>query len=143
MQPTSLKCCGSARLHARLAGLPGLRWTLAQHLELQGQGAWDAQELWLQQGVRAEGCWLPQLLNSKENTRLAEGELQKDSAADVPLACAAHLPVLMELCGLSPALSMAFGHACPHRCLLPGLWDGGGPWLSLSSRLTQQKTSPG
>lgn len=45
----------------------------------------DAQELWLQWGVRAECCWPPQLLSSRENARLGEGELQKGSAADVPL----------------------------------------------------------
>lgn len=54
------------------------------------------------------------LLASGKNARLGEGELQKDAAADVPLvpvevrqACVALLPVLMELCTLSPALSMA------------------------------------
>lgn len=30
----------------------------------------DAQGCWLQQAVRAEYCWLPQLLSSRENTRL-------------------------------------------------------------------------
>lgn len=70
----------------------------------------------------------PQLLTSRENARLGEGELQEDSAAVVPVvpvevrwACAAHLPALMERYGLSPALPVACGRSCPRWCLLPGV----------------------
>lgn len=76
----------------------------------------------------AEGLTPPQLLTSRENARLGEGELQEDSAAVVPVvpvevrwACAAHLPALMERYGLSPALPVACGRSCPRWCLLPGV----------------------
>lgn len=51
---------------------------------LAGVRIWDArdaQEHWLQQGVRAEHCWLPKLLSSRENTRLGAAEGLSSSEA--------------------------------------------------------------
>lgn len=59
--------------------------TRSHRVVVPGTRMRGARERWLQRGVRAEGCWPPQLLTSRENTRLREGDLQKDSAAAVPV----------------------------------------------------------